>query len=226
MDLYNVVIDDTMVDNLFKTDRHEAADLLSLKQLLYVALLGILPAIVIYKTPIQSTTLRVFVKDRLALLASSALVLASLLVVFGKFYASFFREHKLLRLYANPSYFVYSTGKHPKNFYQASAAEFVSIGADARIASSDQHRELVVFVVGETVRADRLSINGYDKPTTPRLAEDNVISFTHFEACGTSTAVSVPCTFAVFGQQDFTNDKGVNTENVLDVLKHAGVNVV
>ena len=226
MDLYNVVLDDTMIDNLFRTDLHEASDLLSIKQLLYLIVLGVLPAIVIYKTPIKDTTVRVFAQRRLTLMASSVLVLVTLLMAFGNFYASFFREHKPLRLYANPSYFVYSTAKHLKSFYQASAAEFVPTGTDAMMPATDPHRELVVMVVGETVRADRLSINGYDKPTTPRLVEDDVISFTHFESCGTSTSVSVPCMFSRYGQQDYTSDKGMNTENVLDVLKHAGVNVV
>jgi lipid A ethanolaminephosphotransferase len=226
MDMYNVIIDDTMVDNIVKTDLHEAYDLLSTKQLMYLILFGILPAIFIYRTPLQNTSIRQLIKSRLAITSSSLLILVIALLTFGNFYASFFREHKSLRLYANPSYLVYSTGKFLKRFYQASAAELKPLGIDARIAATDSHRELIVFVVGETARADRLSINGYGKATTPRLAAADVISFTHFEACGTSTAVSAPCMFSVYGQADFSKEEGVSTENVLDVLQRSGVNVV
>ena len=154
------------------------------------------------------------------------MILVILLLTFGNSYVSFFREHKSLRRYANPSYLVYFTGKFIKRFHQASAAEFEPLGTDARIAATDSDRELIVFVIGETARTDRLSINGYGKPTTPRLAAADVISFTHFEACGTSTSVPVPCMFSVYSQADFSKEEGVNTENVLDVLQHSGVNVV
>lgn len=51
----------------------------------------------------------------------------------------------------------------------------------------------VVFVLGETVRADHLGINGYHRKTTPLLAaEDNVISFKDLFTSHTYTATSVP----------------------------------
>jgi lipid A ethanolaminephosphotransferase len=81
------------------------------------------------------------------------------------------------------------------------------------------------MVVGETARADRFSLNGYARETNPGLKQHNVISLTDFQACGTSTAVSVPCMFLSDGEA-----KGAQTirreENVLDVLRHGGVNVL
>ena len=44
MNNYNVVIDDTMIQNMLQTDFKEAADLLSLKLFIYFSLLGLLPA--------------------------------------------------------------------------------------------------------------------------------------------------------------------------------------
>jgi len=82
------------------------------------------------------------------------------------------------------------------------------------------------MVLGETARADRFSLNGYERETNPELARQGVISFTDVAACGTSTAISVPCMFDVYDQDDFSSEKTEATENALDVLSHAGVNIL
>lgn len=51
------------------------------------------------------------------------------------------------------------------------------------------------MVVGETARADRFSLNGYQKETNPELKKRDVFSFNNTISCGTSTAYSVPCMF-------------------------------
>ena len=81
------------------------------------------------------------------------------------------------------------------------------------------------MVVGETARADHFSLNGYGRDTNPRLREKNVISFTQFKACGTSTAVSVPCMFILDGETKNTLEIN-KQENLLDVLQRGGVNVL
>lgn len=51
----------------------------------------------------------------------------------------------------------------------------------------------LVFVLGETVRADHLSINGYDRETTPKISErNNIISFSKLYTKHTYTGASVP----------------------------------
>jgi glucan phosphoethanolaminetransferase (alkaline phosphatase superfamily) len=51
----------------------------------------------------------------------------------------------------------------------------------------------LVFVLGETVRADHLSLNGYKRETTPLLEkEPNIISFTKLYTEHTYTGKSVP----------------------------------
>ena len=56
--------------------------------------------------------------------------------------------------------------------------------------------------------------------------EKRLISYSNISACGTSTAISVPCMFAFAGREDFDPDEAEHTENVLDILKRAGVNVL
>jgi lipid A ethanolaminephosphotransferase len=144
----------------------------------------------------------------------------------SNFYSSFFREHKPLRFYANPSYYLYSSIKYVNSFFKSSLTALKPIGIDANIPPTDEHRKLIVFVVGETARADHFSLNGYDKKTNPYLEKEDVISFKNVWACGTSTAHSVPCMFSIFGRADFSKSKAQATENALDVLQRAGVNVI
>src|SRR3546814_14594333 len=67
---------------------------------------------------------------------------------------------------------------------------------------------LLVFVLGETVRAQNWGLDGYLRQTTPQLAAmDDVINFPDVESCGTSTAVSVPCMFSAYGRPDYQSEE-------------------
>ena len=46
------------------------------------------------------------------------------------------------------------------------------------------------------------------------------------DSCGTSTAVSTPCMFSIFGRERYGDHKTHTTENLLDVLQHAGTHVL
>jgi lipid A ethanolaminephosphotransferase len=226
MDAYNVVIDDLMIDNIVKTDANEAFDLLSIKQLLYFLLIGVFPSVIIYKAEIIESPFRKAVLSQVILFFSALLLSAVLIFSLSDFYASFFREHKALRFYANPSYYIYSGIKYVNSFFETGFEPLREMGLDALIPPSDERRELIIFVVGETARADHFSLNGYDKKTNPLLEQEDVISFDNVWSCGTSTMHSVPCMFSFYGRSDFTRSKGASTENALDILKHAGINVI
>ncbi len=222
MDSFGVVINDEMLQNAVQTNVAEARDLLNLKLLAYLVVLGVLPGIIIAKVKLQWRGIRVEALARAKLLGSILLVMVATVLAFGGFYASFVREHKSLRSYANPTYYVYSVVKLVNGVFAGQADKTVAVfGADARTPVADPHRELVILVVGETARADRFALNGYARDTNPLLRQAEVISFTDFHACGTSTAVSVPCMFALEGSAG----KGKNQENLLDVLQRAGANV-
>jgi lipid A ethanolaminephosphotransferase len=226
MDSFGVVINDEMLQNAVQTNVAEARDLLNLKLLAYLVVLGILPAIGIAKVKLQWRGIRAEAMARAKLLGIVLLVMVATVLVFGGFYASFVREHKSLRSYANPTYYVYAVAKLVNGVFAAPADKTVAaIGTDARTPLADPHRELIVLVVGETARADRFALNGYARDTNPLLSKADVISFTDFHACGTSTAVSVPCMFALEGSTGNAG-KTKNQENLLDVLQRAGANVL
>lgn len=227
MDTYGVVIDEGMLQNAVQTNAAESFDLLTGKLVVYFLLLGVLPALMVAWVRVQPRSWRRGVVSRLSLLAGMFLVIAALVLAFSSHFASFLREHKPLRSYANPFYAIYASVKYANHFLDSQNDQRLAVlGADAKIPASDHGRELIILVVGETARADRFSINGYERVTTPALEAAKVISFPNFSACGTSTAVSVPCMFSMSGRDRFDLKSAGSRENLLDVLQHAGVNVI
>lgn len=226
MDSYNTVIDTDMLRNVAQTNVSEASDLMSGTLAIYVILLGILPSLFVYRVRITTGTVRRDILSTIKLASISLGIGVLTVVVFGNFYASFIREHKILRYYANPSFYLVSTVKFAGSFIESSSLPFKMIAEDAHAAPSDGSRELMIMVVGETARADRFSLNGYERETNPELAKEDVISFSDFWSCGTSTATSVPCMFSVYGTSNYDEQKAAATENVLDILARTGVNVL
>lgn len=226
MDSYNTVIDTDMLRNVAQTNVSEASDLMSGTLAIYVILLGILPSLFVYRVRITTGTVRRDILSTIKLGSISLGIGVLTIVVFGNFYASFIREHKILRYYANPSFYLVSTIKFAGSFIESNSLPFKMIAKDAHAAPADGSRELIIMVVGETARADRFSLNGYERETNPELAKEDVISFSDFWSCGTSTATSVPCMFSVYGESDYDEQKAAATENVLDILARTGVNVL
>ncbi len=226
MDSYNTVIDDSMINNIINTDYEESLDLLSFKLIVYVSLLGVLPSYLVYKMRLSFRPGWGGVMGRVKLFIITLVSVVAVVFVFSDFYSSFIREHKPLRFYSNPSYYIYSIGKYIHGLFKSTQLPFKTIGLDAKIAESKPLKKLVIFVVGETARADRFSLNGYPAETNPLLKKQDIVSFTNFWSCGTSTAVSVPCMFSRYNASEYSKEKAQTTENVLDVLTHAGVNVL
>jgi len=226
MDTYNVIIDSDMLENVISTDSSEAADLLSPGLFVYILLLGIVPSLVLSRIKIRDETLGGAILSRLKLAFGALLALTALVLISSAFYATFVREHKELRYYMNPLTPVYAAYKFGKSRFALADAPMQIIGADAHKPEKDADRELVIMVVGETARADRFSLNGYSRKTNPELEQESVISFSQVDSCGTSTAVSVPCMFSIYGRESFASHDGHPIQNVLDVLGQAGVNML
>ena len=84
----------------------------------------------------------------------------------------------------------------------------------------------MILVIGEAVRADHFSLNGYSRLTNPLLQKEDVISFANMYSSGTATAFSVPCMFSIYPREECSEQKAGASENLLDVLQHAGVHVL
>ncbi len=219
-DSYGTIIDETMLLNIFNTDRHEAMDLVSFKLLLYIVFLFALPAFLLFKIKLETKPMKQEIISRLKTMGISLVVIFVMIISFGKNYASFFREQKILRSYTNPTYYIFSVGKFAGKAFSSGNGTLIKIGEGATVERSKKERKLVVFVVGETARRDRFSLNGYSKETNPLLKKEKVVSLTNMTSCGTSTAISVPCIFSSMQRSDFGVDKAATTENLLDIFAH------
>ena len=104
MDSYGIVISDDMLRNIAHTNTAETLELLNLKLLGYLAVLGILPALAVGLAPLKWRSLRDEIVSRLMLFGITLALMIGVALMFGSFYASFFREHKELRAHANPVY--------------------------------------------------------------------------------------------------------------------------
>jgi lipid A ethanolaminephosphotransferase len=226
MNTYNVVIDNTMIQNIMNTDINESIDLFSLNLVIYIVFLGILPSLIIYSINIEYKSFFVELFSRVKIIFVSLFLIGIMIYSLSDFYSSFFREHKILRLYTNPVFYLYSSSKYLNSILNSGNIKVKEIGIDAKIEKNSGKKRVVVMVVGEAVRADRFSLNGYKRETNKLISREDIINLSDVSSCGTSTAVSVPCMFSVYNRDNYSYENHVSTQNVIDVLDHAGVNVL
>jgi lipid A ethanolaminephosphotransferase len=228
MDHLGVIIDTVMIDNIMQTNTNEFASLITTILIVRTLVFGVIPAWLIVKYCPASTNFKAEFKSRLKTIAFCLVSIILLVIPFTADYSSFIREHKIVRFYANPTYSVYSAIKYVTEQSKiASHAVLHKTAEDAvLIDPSTSKKELIILVVGETARADRFSLNGYQRETNPLLAKENLVSFSNVSSCGTSTGVSVPCMFSSLGRDKYDKEKALEQENVLDVLKKNGIEVL
>lgn len=223
---YGIVIDDNMIANSMETNMAESMDLFSFKLVLYFTILGVIPAYWVYKTKITHSKLSQQTWSKLKAIVVLIVVFVLVTLAFSKSYTSFARENRQLRLHINPSYYLYAVGKYINSKFEAASIPFNKIGEDAKIVRSSLEKKLVVVIAGETARADRFSLNGYQRETNPLLAQEKLVSFGQMSSCGTDTALSLPCMFSSLNREDYSHAQGKNMSNVLDILSYAGVEVL
>ncbi len=225
MNTYNVILDDTMIQNAMETNANESLDLVNWNLLGYFFFLGMIPSFLIYRVPILHGSFKQEAWNKAKSIGIALVLIAVMLFAFNRFYTSFFRENKPLRYYTNPTYCLYSAGSYIYNSFYKKEATLKQIGLDATKEEGGT-RKLTIVVVGEAARANRFSLNGYERQTNPLLQKEDIINFSNVYSCGTSTAISVPCMFSNLGRQNYSDKEAKSTENVIDVLKHSGVNVL
>ncbi len=229
MNQYGAMIDVGMVRNALETDYAETRDLLTWKMAVYVSLLGILPAWLLWRVPIRWRCPQRELLSKLIVLVVSFAVVALVALVYFQTFASIVRNHRELRFLLTPMNYIQATSSLLKRQNSKLAVAPTPIGEDAKLGALWQQRSrksLTVLVVGETARADHFSLNGYGRETNPQLAkETGLISMGNVWSCGTETAVSVPCMFSGMGRENFSREKAQQRENMLDVLQRAGLAV-
>lgn len=223
---YGIVVDPSMIRNVMATQVREAAPLLTHDFYVHVALFGVLPAAGFVLLPLGGVPLRRALAARgVAIAVSATLLVGTLYVNYGA--VSFFgHQHHSARLLMNPGYPLYSYIHYLLRADDEPPAERASLGARLTASALTAERPtLFVLVLGETARADRFSLNGYERDTNEYTRGHGAINFGHVNSCGTSTADSLPCLFSHLGRTTFTHAKAAAYDNLFTLLGGLGVDV-
>jgi len=226
---YGALIDSTMIQNTFETDAGEAGELIDGTLIARVLLLGVAPALLVLFVRVRR---RPFLRELRTGLVGLVVGAVALLAPVGALYpeyASFFPSNHQLGHMVTPINVLAGTGQYIRHARSASDGPVKPLGLDARVvrpSGPGRRPRVLVVVVGETARASEFSLNGYERSTNPVLETLPVISFSDVSACGTSTAVSIPCMFSVLGHRDYDDGVARGQEGLLDVLRHAGLSVL
>ncbi|SFT51625.1 lipid A ethanolaminephosphotransferase [Pseudomonas marincola] len=228
MNSFGIVIDYDMLTNVVQTDTREALELLSPRMFIWIALLGVLPAFLLTRIETRKFSWKRELSMKLVSVVVALAGIGGIAMSEYQSYASLFRNHREIRLQLTPSNVVSAVNGYVRRELKT-PTQLEVIGADAhrqmRVGNAVKPR-LTIVVVGETARAENFALNGYKRDTNPELSKQNIINFTNASSCGTATAVSVPCMFQQAGRDDYKPSMATSREGLLDVLKHAGVNVL
>lgn len=230
---YGVVIDKHMLKNALETDSGEIYGLLSVRMVPYFLFNLMLPAALLLLLPVSATSkatvavkkIRSALNYLLKLMLCISLI-AVLLASQYQTYASVFRTHRQLKQQTLPlTPLLASVGLLATTAAVAHSHQNYATDAVQQLPADNKPR-LIIFVLGETVRADHLGINGYARNTTPLLAQRKLINFGAISACGTATAISVPCLLSHLTKDSYNEEIAKHSDNMLDVLQRAGVKVL
>ena len=221
---YGVIFDKDMIRNVFETDPAEASAYLSFTAAAYVIFLGVLPSVILWRTRIiwPESILR-GLAGRVAFSGAALAMAVAIVLPNYQTYSFIGRNNPGIAKEIMPVSYIVSTVKYVKSTWFPKTYEYIHVGEDAVIASTSQRPRLMVFVVGETARAQNYPENGYSRDTTPYTSGKGLINFSDVSSCATSTALSVPCMFSNLTRNDFSPDIAEYRDNVIDVLTQAGV---
>jgi lipid A ethanolaminephosphotransferase len=228
IDSFGIVIDKAMLQNAVETDVAEAKGILTVSMIWQVFGMMLFPILCISLIKVRSLPAMQFFKHWLLALVLVVLSLGSLIASGFSELAPFFRNYKDVKHLALPFSPMSAAVSFSSDLIkQQFPTKFVQLGQDAvqPLAVKTDKPRLIVLVLGETARADHFQLNGYARPTNPKLSQLPVYSFKDVSSCGTATAHSVPCMFSNMGRENYKETIAKNSSNILDVLATAGINV-
>ncbi|MBI5626502.1 MAG: phosphoethanolamine--lipid A transferase EptA [Nitrosomonadales bacterium] len=213
---YHVILDRTMMGNVFNSNLQEAAELFHPKLLIYIFVYAVLPCFLLSRLNIQKVK---FYKRFIYLF----------IVLFLGLGWSFANAKTWLWIDKNGSklggmimpwsYVGNSIRWYHGNYFRASrqvtllpAAHFIGSG-----------KAIVILVIGESARAQNFSLYGYPRPTNPMLAKAAVVALPETTACSTYTTASIECMLSHLG-----SNTSLMTlyEPLPSYMQRSGVNVI
>ena len=228
IDHYGVYIDADMIVNVLQTNSHETLELFNIGFLLHLLIYAAVPSFLIVKLKIiQDHGFKGLIKTicvpAISLIAALALCLPSYQTV-----ASVTRTHKEIRYLVTPSNIIYGAAKALTDS-EGIRPTIARLDETANLGDTWQIKPekplLFVLIIGETARAANFSLDGYGRNTNPNLAAKDIIYYSDVTACGTSTAISLPCMFSDDDRVHFSRKAAAKKENLLDLIAQVGLDV-
>jgi lipid A ethanolaminephosphotransferase len=213
---YRVVLDTTMMSNVFNTNLTEASSYWHYKMILYLIMLGVIPSIFIYKFRINKV-------KRINLFLQSFVLIVVLISW------TYLNANKLLwidkyssRLGARivPWSYIGNTIRLQQLKHKYSSNQ--ELLPPAQLEESDE-KTITILVIGEAARAENFSLYGYNRPTNPLLEKQGVIALDNTVSCATYTTLSLRC---ILSHKDVSTPFSKQYEPLPSYLQRHGVDVV
>ena len=180
---YHVIMDSSMLSNVFNTRYSEASGFITWQLVLWFIFFGILPLAYILFRKIDFGSWK-----RFGIVTASSLLLCGMLILanFGQFLWIGEYDTELGGLLMPWSYTV-NTGRLMAQHANENREEILL--PDASVNSSE--KAVVVLVIGESARSADFSLYGYSRQTNPRLSARNDVYVFDAHSCATYTTAGV-----------------------------------
>ena len=184
---YQVLLDRTMMGNVFSTNFDEAGGLWHPMMGLYLVFWGGLPALAVWFWPLRRVSLRYrFLAWMLAPTVCGVLVYSlSFTWLWIDQHASRIGSQFL------PWSYVMNTVRYLEQV-RHDRIEFQPL-ADSVAQPLNNRKRVIVLVIGESARADRQSMLGYERDTNVNTRSLGVMAFSGVEACASYTTAAMNC---------------------------------
>lgn len=226
MNIYNVLIDKTMLLNVIETDIKETTELLNFIFALYLFFLGIIPSVIILKIKIKYNS---FYKEFLYKIINIILTLILLLLLISLNYknlSSYARNNRYLKNKVIPINYIFNLNVFYRYYFpKQDTFKTITDGSKINFVNKNNKKNLIIFIVGEAARSNNFSLNKYKRNTNEYLENQNLLYFNNVYSCGTATAISVPCMFSSFDKKFFDVNTKNNYENLTDFFKKFNFNL-
>lgn len=174
---YSVIIDESMIGNVLNTNYSESSSFFSIKLVLYLIFLGVIPSIYILKVKIVNVTLKRF----LVSIGFTLLFLLTLVFANASNWLWIDKNSKTLGGLAMPWSYAVNIPLFYIHKSQQNQKEILL--PDAII--KDEEKSVVILVIGESARSENFSLYGYPKNTNPLLSK--IPNVFHYKATSNAT---------------------------------------
>jgi len=238
MTFLNVVIGYGIIASVMTTDIDLSKEVVGLNFILWLIAVSALPLILIWNNRCRYTLLRQLRTPGQRIRSLAVVVLAGIMV-WAPIRLLDIQQKKVERATGVdlPSYGgVVANSYLPSNWLSA-----LGLYAWARVDESSDNNSLlnpakkftyqapqnvddtyVVFIIGETTRWDHMGIFGYERNTTPKLAQEKNLAAFRGYSCDTATKLSLRCMFVREGGAEDNPRRTLKEQNIFAVLKQLG----